>query len=290
MAKVAVVTGASSGLGLHLSIMLAKQGMVTYATMRNLDKKQALLDEAHKQGVNIDENLIIKQLDVQQSSSVEACINTVLQEAGKIDILVNNAGAGFIRTTEQATEEEIKWALDVNLLGVIRCTKAVLPIMREARAGHIINISSVGGLVGQPFNEIYCAAKFAVEGYTESMASYIQPCFNVNFTLVEPGGIASEFANNALGQFQASGGMREDEYKPILEQYIQGAQNRSDEGVYQTSEEVAQVVLDCIAMDIPPVRMRTSQWAKDFCDIKTQNDPDGKRQQQKVIETFLPNV
>ena len=162
MAKVAVVTGASSGLGLHLSIMLAKQGIVTYATMRNLDKKQALWDEAYKQEVNIGETLIIKQLDVQHSSSVEACINTLVQEAGKIDILVNNAGAGFIRTTEQATEEEIKWALDVNLLGVIRCTKAVLPFMREARAGHILNISSVGGLVGQPFNEIYCAAKFAV--------------------------------------------------------------------------------------------------------------------------------
>ncbi|WP_298772368.1 SDR family oxidoreductase [uncultured Shewanella sp.] len=290
MAKVAVVTGASTGLGLHLSIMLAKQGMVTYATMRNLDKNRALLDEAHKQGIKIGEELIVKQLDVEESSSVQTCINAILQKVGKIDVLVNNAGAGFIRTTEQATEEEIKWALDVNLLGVIRCTKAVLPKMREARTGHIINISSVGGLVGQPFNEIYCAAKFAVEGYTESMASYIQPCFNVSFTLVEPGGIVSEFANNALSQFQEAGGMRDDEYRPIIEQYIQGAKNRSDDGVYQTSEEVAQVVLDCIVMDSPPVRMRTSQWAEDFCHIKTQTDPDGKRLQQKVLDTFLPHV
>ncbi|WP_299494494.1 SDR family oxidoreductase [uncultured Shewanella sp.] len=287
MVKVAVVTGASSGLGLHLSIMLAKQGVKTYATMRNLEKTQALLEEANNQGVDVGNTLIIKQLDVQLTSSVESCINSILAEAGKIDILVNNAGAGFIRTTEQATEEDIKWALDVNLLGVIRCTKAVLPIMREAKSGHILNISSVGGLVGQPFNEIYCAAKFAVEGYTESMASYIQPCFNVNFTLVEPGGIASEFANNALAQFQISGGMVDDEYKPILEQYIQGAQSRSADGVYQTSEAVAQVVLDCIAMASPPVRIRTSQWAEDFCQIKTAQDPDGKRQQREVIETFL---
>lgn len=290
MIKVAVVTGASSGLGLYLSIMLAKQGVKTYATMRNLDKRQALLDEAHQQGVEIGAELIVKQLDVQESNSVTGCIDAILKDAGKIDILVNNAGAGFIRTTEQASEEEIKWALDVNLMGVIRCTKAVLPSMREARIGHILNISSVGGLVGQPFNEIYCAAKFAVEGYTESMASYIQPCFNVTFTVVEPGGIRSEFANNALSQFQAAGGMIDDEYKPILEQYIQGAQSRSDEGVYQTSTEVAQAVIDCIGMDEPPVRFRTSQWAEDFCQIKTQGDPDGKQQQQKVIDTFLPNA
>ncbi|MCL1125468.1 SDR family oxidoreductase [Shewanella surugensis] len=152
MSKVAVVTGASSGLGLHLSIMLAKQGIKTFATMRNFDKRQALLDEAHKQGVEIDVELIVKQLDVRGSDSVNACIDDIQKETGRIDIWVNNAGAGFIRTTEQANEDEIKWALDVNLMGVIRCTKAVLPSMREARAGHIINISSVGGLVGSAVN------------------------------------------------------------------------------------------------------------------------------------------
>ncbi|MEJ7528191.1 SDR family NAD(P)-dependent oxidoreductase, partial [Staphylococcus lugdunensis] len=85
----------------------------------------------------------------------------------------NNAGAGFVKTTELATDEEIMWQVNLNLMGVIRMTKAVLPTMRSQRDGRIINISSVGGLVGQPFNEIYCATKFGVEGYTESMASYV---------------------------------------------------------------------------------------------------------------------
>ncbi|POC77784.1 short-chain dehydrogenase/reductase, partial [Vibrio vulnificus] len=92
-----------------------------------------------------------------------------------------------------------------NLMGVIRMTKAVLPYMRNQREGRIINISSVGGLVGQPFNEIYCATKFGVEGYTEAMASYVQPEFNIKFTLIEPGGIQSEFTNNVMAQLQSTG-------------------------------------------------------------------------------------
>jgi NAD(P)-dependent dehydrogenase (short-subunit alcohol dehydrogenase family) len=106
---------------------------------------------------------------------------------GKIDVLINNAGAGFVRTVEQATEEEIRWVTDVNYFGTVRCIKEVIPHMRSARSGHIINISSVGGLVGQPFNELYCASKFAVEGLTEAMATYMEPAFGIKFTVVEPG-------------------------------------------------------------------------------------------------------
>ena len=213
MTNIVVITGASSGLGLSLSVLLAKKGWKVYATMRNLDKQTALQEAARKENVTLE----VAQLDVQDAQSVNQCITDIRSKEGRIDALINNAGSGFVRTTEQASEEEIQWVLDVNLMGVIRCTKAVLPHMRQARAGRIINISSVGGLVGQPFNEIYCAAKFAVEGYTEAMASYIQPNFNIQFTVVEPGGIRSEFASSALKQFQDSGGMKEDEYKPILE-------------------------------------------------------------------------
>ena len=93
---------------------------------------------------------------------------------------------------------------------------------RNQREGRIINISSVGGLVGQPFNEIYCATKFGVEGYTEAMASYVQPEFNIKFTLIEPGGIQSEFTNNVMAQLQSTGGLKDDEYKPILDSYLGG--------------------------------------------------------------------
>lgn len=285
MEKIAIITGASSGLGLSLAVQLAQKGFKVYATMRNLDKQTALQEAARKENVTVE----VAQLDVQDVSSVNQCVADIHNKEGRIDALINNAGAGFVRTTEQASEEEIQWVLDVNLMGVIRCTKAVLPYMRQARAGRIINISSVGGLVGQPFNEIYCAAKFAVEGYTEAVASYLQPNFNVKFTVIEPGGIRSEFASSALKQFQASGGMKDDEYKPILERYIAGAQRRAASATktFQSSDEVAAVVVACLESDDPPVRLRTSPWAEELCELKTKLDPTGKILQAKVIENFL---
>lgn len=282
MKKVALITGTSTGLGISIAVQLAGKGVKVYATMRNLDKKSKLEEAAKNAGISLE----LKQLDVQDMSSIEQCVADIIAQEGRIDILINNAGAGFVRTTEQATEEEIQWVMDVNFMGVVRCTKAVIPHMRQAKSGHIINISSVGGLVGQPFNEIYCAAKFAVEGYTESMASYIQPNFNINFTVVEPGGIESEFANSALKQFQSTGGMQDDDYRPILEKYIGGRGDRVGD-IFQTPDQVAEVVIDCIENPEPPIRTRTSEWSRELCHLKTQADPTGKLLQEKVIKTFL---
>lgn len=283
MSRVVLITGTSSGLGLELALLLARRGDRVYATMRNLDKKAPLVERAAAEALEVH----VRQLDVQDAASIERCVGGVLAEAGRLDVLVNNAGAGFVRTTEWATEDEIRWQLDVNLLGVIRCTKAVLPAMREAGSGRIVNITSVGGLVGQPFNEIYCAAKFGVEGYTEGLASYVQPTFGVKFSLVEPGGIESAFASSALRQFQEKGGMRDDAYRPVLEQYIANATGRMGPEVYQSAAEVAEVVAGCIAMDDPPLRMRTSEWGEAFCALKTAADPTGRRLSQSVYDAML---
>jgi len=232
----------------------------------------------------------IKELDVTKTRSIQNCIKRIMDKEGKIDILINNAGAGYIRTTEQATMDEIEWVTDVNYYGVIRCTKAALPIMREAKSGHIINITSVGGLVGQPFNEFYCAAKFAVEGYTEALASYVTEAFGVKFSLVESGGITTEFANSVLAQAASTGGMRDDVYLPILQQYIGTAQARAkagDTGVYQTSDEVAQVILDVAQNDNPSIRTRISKWSNEFTHLKTVGDPDGSKLVKEVIEKTL---
>lgn len=178
--------------------------------------------------------------------------------------------------------------MDVNFLGVVRCSKAVIPHMRAARSGHIITVSSVGGLVGQPFNEIYCAAKFAVEGFTEALATYVTPHFGIHFTCIEPGGIESEFAANIMKQVEETGGMRDDEYLPILQKYIGGSQNRQfGSDIYQTPKEVAAVILECLQDKNPPIRKRTSKWSEDFVGLKTNLDPDGKQQQSNVIEEFL---
>lgn len=135
---------------------------------------------------------------------------------------------------------------------------------------------------------MYCAAKFAVEGYTESMATYLSPAFNIHFTAIEPGGIRTEFANNVLEQFQSTGGMRDDAYRPLLEKYIAGAGERSrPEAMYQTPEEVAQVIAGCLADANPPIRLRTSPWAEQLCELKTAADPTGKKLQQLVIDQFM---
>ncbi len=220
------------------------------------------------------------------TQSVTAAISHILDKEGRIDTLINNAGSGFVRSTEQATEADIAWIMNVNFMGVVRTTKAVIGAMRRARSGHIINISSVGGLVGQPFNEIYCASKFAVEGYTESLACYLTPSFGIHFTAVEPGGIRSEFVNAAMAHVQATGGLIDDEYLPILNQYLGGARARGTTA-YQTCEEVAEVVIACLEAEQPPVRTRTSEWSRQFCALKTAADPDGLALQKQIIETFL---
>ena len=282
MQKIILVTGTSTGLGASIAILAAKAGHKVYATMRDTNKSGALLQSANDAGVVLN----ILPLDVASTDSVNMCIEQIVANHGRIDVLINNAGSGFVRSTEQAREEDIAWIMNVNFMGVVRTTKAVIPHMRIARSGHIINISSVGGLVGQPFNEVYCASKFAVEGYTEAMASYIQPNFGVNFTAVEPGGIKSEFANAAMAHIQATGGMIQDEYLPILMNYVGGARARGD-AAYQSADEVALVVMDCIESENPPIRVRTSAWANDLCELKTSVDPDGRKLQRKVIGMFL---
>ncbi|WP_132998345.1 SDR family oxidoreductase [Sulfitobacter pontiacus] len=283
MPKVILITGTSTGLGVATAVQAAQAGHTVYATMRNTQKRGTLDAAAQVAGVSLN----VLQLDVQDADSVNAAVDTVIAEQGRIDVLINNAGMGYVRSLEQAEETDIQKILDINYTGVTRCIKAVMPHMRKARAGHVINISSVGGLVGQPFNEIYCGAKFAVEGLTEAMASYITPAFGIHFTAVEPGGIASEFANTVLEQVEQTGGMLEDEYLPILQKYIAGSQNRQETGIYQTADEVAAIVMKVMGSEHPPVRTRTSEWSEDFSKLKTGLDPDGLKQQSLVAEQFL---
>ena len=284
MSKIVLVTGTSSGLGIALSVQAAQAGHTVYATMRDLAKRRALDEAAAAAGVALE----LLPLDVQEMESVTAAVDAVMAREGRVDVLINNAGAGYVRNIEQAEVADFQWVMDVNFMGVVRCTKAVLPHMRAAGSGHVITISSVGGLVGQPFNEIYCGAKFAVEGFTESLASYVTPSFGVSFSVVEPGGIASDFAANVMAHVGQTGGILDDAYKPLLERYVGGAQARQGTGdIYQTADAVAAVVMEVMAAEEPPIRVRTSEWGERFTELKTMADPDGRKQQARVIEQFL---
>ena len=280
--KIILITGCSTGVGFECAIEFAKAGNTVYATMRNLEKAINLEKRASEESLKIN----ILQLDVQDITSIERVVQLIIDEEGQIDILINNAGQGFLRTVEQATDEEVKNLFDLNFLGNTRMIKAVLPYMRAKKSGHIIGISSVGGLVGQPLNELYCASKFALEGLYESMATYMTKYFDIKISIIEPAGIATEFVNNVMTNVQATGGFLEDEYKPVLDEYIATARKR---GTFtgQTANEVAKVVLSCSQQENPPLRIRTSEAAERFTSLKTIGDPDGTKLCKIVTETLL---
>jgi NAD(P)-dependent dehydrogenase (short-subunit alcohol dehydrogenase family) len=164
--KIALITGTSSGVGLSTAIQLAQSGFTVIATMRNTTKADALQARAQEADVQIE----VRQLDVQQETSVATCVQEVIKNHGRIDVLVNNAGMGYLGSLEQTSTESLRQIMETNFFGVWRVTQAVFPLMRTARSGRILTVTSLGGLIGQPFNDAYCAAKFAVEGFMESLA------------------------------------------------------------------------------------------------------------------------
>ncbi|CAZ96744.1 MULTISPECIES: SDR family oxidoreductase [Zobellia] len=286
MKRVVLVTGTSSGVGFESSLLFAEKGYKVYASMRNLKKADRLKEKIEEGNLDID----ILELDVTKVDSIKGAVDTIIGKEGRIDVLINNAGAGFAKAVEQASEEEIRWVTEVNYLGTVFCTQAVLPHMRKQRSGQIINLSSVGGLVGQPFNELYCAAKFAVEGFAEGLAAYVTDAFNIKISNVEPGGISTEFMNSAVEKTAVDGKLASGEYLPIFERYLAGNQQRAAESVeqvYQTGREVAEVVLDVAENENPPMRIRTSEWAQNLCELKTKADPDGTKLVDQIKRSFL---
>ena len=189
--SIAVVTGSSTGIGFETSLLLARNGFYTYATMRDLQKCNKIEQIAHN------ENLPLKvlPLDVNNDMSVRNAIQKILEEKEKIDILVNNAGYGLFGALEDMSLDEIKRQFDTNLFGAIRTIKAVLPSMRKQKNGIIINVTSIAGVVGIPAECIYVSSKFALEGLSESISYELQP-FGIKLILVEPGVINTNFIPN----------------------------------------------------------------------------------------------
>jgi len=190
-ALVTVVTGSSSGIGLATSIALARNGYLTYATMRNLAKRDSIQSIADKQHLRIR----VVQLDVTDENSIKSAIQSILSEAGRIDLLVNNAGYVLTGAFEDIGINEIKALYETNVFGVIRVTQAVLPIMRKQGSGRIINISSGAGRIGYPGGSAYVSSKFALEGLSESMAYEIEQ-FGIRTVLVEPGFVRTKIGEN----------------------------------------------------------------------------------------------
>ena len=190
---VAIVTGSSGGIGLATSLALARKGILTYATMRNLAKRDSIQSVADKQQLLIR----VVQLDVTDENSIKKAIQSILSEAGRIDLLVNNAGYALTGAFEDIGIDEIEAQYETNVFGVIRVTQAVLPVMRKQGSGRIINISSGAGRIGYPGGSAYVSSKFALEGLSESMAYEIEQ-FGIKTVLVEPGFVRTNFGENIV--------------------------------------------------------------------------------------------
>lgn len=184
-----LITGCSTGLGRGLAEVLIERGENVSATARNVDSLDDLV-KGH-------DNALAVELDVTRSIDITRAVDEAREAFGPIDVLVNNAGYGFISAIEEAEESDYRNQFETNVFGLIAMTRAVLPQMRERRSGHIVNISSVGGMVGNPGSGYYAGTKFAVVGFTESLSKEVAP-LGIRATVVEPGPFRTDWAGRSL--------------------------------------------------------------------------------------------
>ncbi len=264
MTGIALVTGTSSGMGLVAAVDLARAGMTVVATMRDPRRAGALQEAAGAAGVELD----VRQLDVTDEPGMTACVEGVLRDHGRIDVLVNNAGRGCMGTAEQLSMHTVREQLEVNYLGVVALTKLVLPGMREAGYGRVVTVTSVGGAVGQPFADAYCGAKFAVEGFMQSLA-VVAERFGVWVSVVEPAAVASDFVGNVARPPEEPG-----PYAGLLAAYV--ARTQAAFATAQSAADAGAAIAACATADTYSFRWQTSAGATAFVGMSLA-DLDGER-------------
>jgi NAD(P)-dependent dehydrogenase (short-subunit alcohol dehydrogenase family) len=252
MPSVAVVTGASSGIGLATTRALAAAGWNVIATARRPETAESLREIADElSGVEL------RALDVTSDESVDTCIRSILNDLGGIDLLVNNAGAGHRGTLEQLTMDELSQAMELNFFGVARVTKAVLPAMRAARTGRVITVTSLNGVVALPFSDAYNAAKFAVEGLMESLAAVMRE-FGVYISVLEPGPVRTAFFANVGGHVDNVSD--DDPYAELINRF--NARMAALGSAGQSAESVADVICEIAADPSPALRYQSSEQSR----------------------------
>jgi NAD(P)-dependent dehydrogenase (short-subunit alcohol dehydrogenase family) len=193
--KVILITGCSSGFGLHTAARLAAHGHKVYAGVRDFAKKEFLEMETEKRGGT--RNLTVVSLDVTKPETIKAAVLNVVSVEGIIDVLINNAGFGIGGFFEDLSEADWRAQFDVNFFGVLNVTREVLPVMRPRRSGLIVNLSSMAAFGGTPALSAYCSSKFALEGFSECLFLEMQP-HGIDVVLVEPGSYRTKiFEDNA---------------------------------------------------------------------------------------------
>jgi len=254
--KVWLVTGASKGLGLSLVKALLKNGYAVAATSRNLSELEAAAGPAGK-------DFLPLAADITSEESIRKAIDQTLTYFDGLDVVVNNAGYGLTGALEELSDEEARQNFNINVFGSLNVIRKVMPIFRQQKSGHIFNISSIGGFTGAfPGFGIYCATKFAVQGFSESLAAEVKP-FGVHVTVVSPGYFRTSFLDASLG---------------LPEDPIEAYQNvRASQDIHQNSyngnqqgdpEKAALVLIDVAGQAQPPIHLFLGQDAYDLAEAK----------------------
>lgn len=239
--SVALVTGASSGIGEATALRLASLGYTVYAAARRVDRMAGLLDH----GVRV------LPLDVTDEESMTACVATILDETGRIDVLVNNAGYGSFGALEDVPLEEARKQFDVNIFGLARMIQLVLPTMRAQASGTIVNISSIGGKVYEPLGSWYHSTKFAVEGLSDSLRLELKQ-FGIDVVIIEPGAIRTEWnsiSRESLMEVSGKGAYG------VLAEHVRGVLEHADApGRGSEPFMVAEVIAKAVRARRPRIR------------------------------------
>jgi NAD(P)-dependent dehydrogenase (short-subunit alcohol dehydrogenase family) len=190
-----LITGCSTGFGRELAKLVLDNGWRTVVTARGKDRVADLVEIAPDRALGLD-------LDVTDQGQIEAAVKAATDTFGRVDVLVNNAGYGYQTSVEEGEDKEIRDQFEANVFGLFAMTRAVLPVMRAQKSGNVVNITSVGGLIGFPASGYYSATKHAVEGWSDSLTAEVAP-LGIGVTCVEPGPFRTDWAGRSLRQTES---------------------------------------------------------------------------------------
>lgn len=239
--KTVFITGASSGIGKAAAKYFNDKNWQVAATMRNPDAEKDLTELP---------NVKLYQMDVTDPEAVKSTIAMVIADFGGIDVLLNNAGYGLVGPLETASEEAIHQQFETNVFGVMRTIQAALPAMRK-NGGVIINITSIGGLVTFPFNSLYHAAKFAVDGLSESLNYELRP-FGIKVKVVAPGGVMTDFAGRSIQRTIPDG--EQTPYDAAIKTVWDKFESNLKAGNYSTPEHIAGIIYEAATDESEQIR------------------------------------
>lgn len=241
--RVVLITGASSGIGRACARYLAERGYRVYGTSRKITGDDPVEDGSVR----------MIRMDVNDDRSVTSGIDRVLQDAGRLDVVVNNAGFGIAGAIEETSIKEARALFETNLFGLLRVCRAVLPKMRGQGSGTIVNISSLAGRIGLPYQGLYSATKFAVEGLTEALRMEVKP-FGIKVILIEPGDFRTGFTSNRV---HTAASKEDSAYQERFQRTLKVAE--SDEESGSPPEAIARLLHRILQESSPKVRYSTGE-------------------------------